>query len=284
MVKEKLMEKQPFKGKIAVIPGGSKGMGRATAKDFYLLGGSVCIIARGMEALKSAEEEVKKLKTDNSQFVEIISCDTTDMDKLTPLLTDFINKRGIPDYLFNFVGYAYAQYLEKLTLEDFKKNMDVNYYGQLVPTLILLPYLMKAKSGYISFTSSVSGYIGIMGYTTYTPTKFAILGLAEVLRNELKPYNVNISVLFPADVDTPGFAEENKSKPPECAIISEAAKLMIPEQIAEIFIESILKKKFEILPGKAKFLWKMKRLFPDLVRNITDSDYKKALKKTGRQI
>jgi len=148
----------------------------------------------------------------------------------------------------------------------------------------LLPYLMKAKSGYISFTSSVSGYIGIMGYTTYTPPKFAILGLAEVLRNELKPYNVNISVLFPADVDTPGFAEENKLKPPECAIISEAGKLMIPEQIADIFIESILKKKFEILPGKAKFLRKMKRLFPDLVRNITDSDYKKALKKTGRQI
>jgi len=273
MVKEKLMEKQPFKGKIAVIPGGSKGMGRATAKDFYMLGGSVCIIARGMDALKSAEEEV-----------EIISCDTSDMDKLTPLLTDFINKHGIPDYLFNFVGYAYAQYLEKLTLEDFKKNMDVNYYGQLVPTLILLPYLMKAKSGYISFTSSVSGYLGIMGFTTYTPTKFAILGLAEVLRHELKPYNVNISVLFPADVDTPGFAEENKLKPPECAIISEAGKLMIPEQIAEIFIESVLKKKFEILPGKAKLIRKMKRLFPDLVRNITDSDYKKALKKTGRQI
>ena len=121
MVKEKLIEKQPFKGKIAVIPGGSKGMGRATAKEFYMLGGSVCIIARGMDALKSAEEEVKKLKTNNSQFVEIISCDTTDMDKLTPLLTDFINKHGIPDYLFNFVGYAYAQYLEKLTLEDFKK-------------------------------------------------------------------------------------------------------------------------------------------------------------------
>ena len=282
MVKEKLMEKQPFKGKIAVIPGGSKGMGRATAKEFYMLGGSVCIIARGMDALKSAEEEVKKLKTDNSQFVEIISCDTTDMDKLTPLLTDFINKHGIPDYLFNFVGYAYAQYLEKLTLEDFKKIMNVNYYGQLVPTLILLPYLMKAKSGYISFTSSVSGYLGVMGYTTYTPTKFAILGLAEVLRNELKPYNVNMSVLFPADVDTPGFAEENKSKPPECAIISEAGKLMIPEQIADIFIESILKKKFYITPGKAKFLWKMKRLFPNLVNNILDKELRKARKQLGK--
>ena len=282
MAKKKLIKNQPFKGKIAVIPGGSKGMGRATAKEFYMLGGSVCIIARGMDALKSAEEEVKKLKTNNSQFVEIISCDTTDMDKLTPLLTDFINKHGIPDYLFNFVGYAYAQYLEKLTLEDFKKNMDVNYYGQLVPTLILLPYLMKAKSGYISFTSSVSGYIGIMGYTTYTPTKFAILGLAEVLRNELKPYNVNISVLFPADVDTPGFAEENKSKPPECAIISEAVKLMIPEQIAEIFIESILKKKFYITPGEAKFLWKMKRLFPNYVNNILDKELRKARKQLGK--
>ncbi|GAH58805.1 unnamed protein product [marine sediment metagenome] len=130
MVKEKLMEKQPFKGKIAVIPGGSKGMGRATAKDFYLLGGSVCIIARGMDALKSAEEEVKKLKTDNSQFVEIISCDTTDMDKLTPLLTDFINKHGIPDYLFNFVGYFYfsEKYYDQFTeeyMEHIKKDLEL---------------------------------------------------------------------------------------------------------------------------------------------------------------
>ena len=187
MAEEELIEKQPFKGKIAIIPGGSKGMGKESAKLFVEKGGSVCVIARGMEALKETETECNKLKSDDSQFVEIISCDTTDMDKLKPLITDFIDKHSIPDYLFNFVGYAYTQYIEKLTLEDFKKNMDVNYYGQLVPILIVLPYFMEAQKGHIVITSSGLGFLGYMGYATYVPTKFALVGLAEVLRNELLP-------------------------------------------------------------------------------------------------
>jgi len=120
MVENELIETQPFKGKLAIISGGSKGMGKVTAKLFVEKGGSVCIIARGMEALKEAEEEYNSLKSDESQFIEILSCDTTDMDKLKPLLTNFIDKHGVPDYLMNFVGYAYVNYLEKLTLEDFK--------------------------------------------------------------------------------------------------------------------------------------------------------------------
>ena len=237
MAKQELIEEQPFKGKLAIIPGGSKGMGKATARDFVQLGGSVCIIARGMEALKETEEECNKLKSDDSQFVEIISCDTTDMDKLKPLLTDFIDKHGLPDYLFNFVGYAYAQYIEKLSLEDFKKNMNVNYYGQLVPTLIVLPYFMDAKTGYITFTSSVAGFMAVMGYTTYVPSKFALVGLAEILRHELLPYNIKVSVLFPTDTDTPGLAEENKLKPEECKIISEVGTVMTAEEVAEVFID-----------------------------------------------
>jgi NAD(P)-dependent dehydrogenase (short-subunit alcohol dehydrogenase family) len=135
MAIEELMAQQPFKGKFAMIPGGSKGMGRATGKLFVQLGGSVCLIARGVDALKETQEECNKLKSEDSQFIEIISCDTTDMDKLKPLMTEIIDKHKVPDYLFNFVGYAFVQYLEKLTLEDFKRNMDLNYFQ--VNTLFL---------------------------------------------------------------------------------------------------------------------------------------------------
>lgn len=284
MTKKKIIRGNPLKGKIAIISGGSKGIGRATAKTFVRLGGSVCVIARGIDALKETQLECNALKLEESQSIEIISCDTTDMDKLETLLTDFISKFGIPDYLFNFVGYAYSQYLEKLKLQDFKKNMDLNYYGQLIPTLIILPYFMKEKKGYISFTSSVAGFLGVMGYTTYCPTKFALVGLAEVLRNELNPYNINISILFPLDTDTPGFRDENKLKPVECKIISEKGKIMKAEEVSEVFINAILQKKFEILPGKAKFFRKAMRLFPNMVRSTLDNDFKKALKKTGREI
>ena len=283
MSNEEMISQQPFKGKFAIIPGGSKGMGNATAKLFVQLGGSVCIIARGIEALKQTQEECNRLKAEDSQFIEIISCDTTDMDKLKPLISDVINKYKVPDYLFNFVGFAYVQYLEKLTLEDFKRNMNINYYGQLIPTLILLPYFLELKNGYITFTSSALGFMGFMGYATYAPSKYALFGLAEVLRHELLPYNIRVSILFPVDTDTPGFAEENKLKPPECAIISESGKLLTAGEVADTFIKGILEEHFEILPGEAAIQIKTMRENPDDMRGVFDMLYKRARRKTGKK-
>jgi len=284
MVNVELIAQQPFKGKFAIIPGGSKGMGKATAKLFVQLGGSICIIARGIDALNKTQDECIKLKSEESQFIEIISCDTTDIDKLKPLMTEVINKHKVPDYLFNFVGYAYVQYIEKLTFEDFKRNMDINYYGQLVPTLIILPYFLEGKQGHITFTSSIMGFMAIMGYTTYCPSKYALFGLAEILRHELLPYNIKISVLFPSDTDTPGFAEENKLKPEECKIISESGTVMTAEELAEVFIDGVLNELFEILTEEAAILIKDMRDNPDDMRGTFDRLYKRARRKTGRKI
>jgi 3-dehydrosphinganine reductase len=210
MAKAGRIKQQYFADKSVMITGGSQGIGLAVAKEVARLGGSVCIIAIG--DIEEAEKEVNLLLVNKSQFVESIFCDTTDLDKLEPLLHEYIERRGVPDYLFNFVGYAYPQYVENLRLDDFKRNMEVNYHGQLVPTLIVLPYYLKdRRGGYITYTSSVLGYLGIVGYTTYSPTKHAIVGLAESLRHELKPFSIRISVLYPPDTRTPGFERENET-------------------------------------------------------------------------
>ncbi|MHA1733025.1 MAG: SDR family oxidoreductase [Promethearchaeota archaeon] len=279
----KMAEKRPFSGKVAVVPGGSKGIGRATAEIFVKLGGSVLIIARNEDALKEAAEVISEAKRDDAQFVEYLSCDTTDMDKLKPLLEGFVERRGVPGYLINCVGYAYPQYVEKLTLDDFRRNMEVNYFGQLVPTLVLLPHFLQAGAGHIACISSAMGYLGFMGYATYAPSKFAIVGLMEVLRNELKPRGIGCSVVYPVDTQTPGFDKENESKPPECAMISEAGKLMTADEVGVEIVKGLLKNKFYILPGKAGFGWKMMRLFPKLVHWTFDGAYKKALKKLGKK-
>ncbi|MHA2366250.1 MAG: SDR family NAD(P)-dependent oxidoreductase, partial [Candidatus Hodarchaeales archaeon] len=91
MTKSKLLKKQPFAEKWAIICGGSKGIGKATAKEIVKLGGNVCIVARTLEALKKAEEEISEYKVRKIQKVEIISCDTTDQEKLKPLLIEFID-------------------------------------------------------------------------------------------------------------------------------------------------------------------------------------------------
>jgi len=282
---EQIVRKQTFRGKVAVIPGGSKGIGRAAAREFVMRGGSVCVIARGKDALKQTRAELESLRTQGAaQFVETISADTTDMKKLKPALEKFIKQKGVPDYLINCVGYAYPQYIEKMSLADFQKNMDINYYGQLVPILIMLPHFMKEKRGHIANVSSMMGYFGIMGYAAYAPTKFALVGLTEVLRHELKPYNIACSILYPPDTDTPGYEVENRTKPKECAIMSEKAKLMSADDVGAAFIEGIIKKRFSILPGEAGLIWRIFRHFPGLVRWIIDGDYTKARKRIGRKI
>lgn len=284
MTSKRLVKKQPFRGKSALICGASEGIGFATAKEIVKLGGSVCINARRKEKLEQAKTELESLKNNESQFIESISCDATDKDKLKPLIEEIIENHGVPDFLINLVGMALPNYVENYELDDFKKHMDVNYYGQLVPTLILLPYFMERRYGHIAFVASVAAYIGLIGYTAYTPTKAAIVGLAETLKNELSPYKIDISVIFPPDTDTSTFERENKLKPEECKIISERGGLLQPEEIAESFIEGILDKNFYITPGESGFMFWAKRHLPKLVFWILDRDLKKARKKLGKDI
>jgi len=175
-MKEKLIKKQPFKGKLALVCGGSRGIGKETAKLFVRLGGDVCIVARTLDMLKEAVEEIKKLKVNVNQIVELMSCDTSNLEQVDHLFNEFFKKFRIPDFLFNFVGISYPQYTDKFEFKDLKFHMDTNYYGQLIPIITILPHFLKKESGHIINMSSVAGFIGIMGYAGYTPTKFAIVG------------------------------------------------------------------------------------------------------------
>jgi len=284
MSKEKLMKKQPFKGKWAIISGGSKGIGKATAKIFVQLGGNVCIVARNLETLNNAAEEIKSLKAKENQLVEVISCDMSNMEQVERSFKDYIKEFGVPDYSFNIVGISYPNYTEKLTIEDYKFHMDTNFFGQLNSILTILPYYMERKEGHFINMSSLAGYIGLMGYAAYTPTKFAIVGLSEVLRNEYKQYNIKVSIVYPPDTDTFGLHEEAKTRPEELNIIAEKGGLMQPDEVAEIIIKGVLKEKFYIHAGSSKVYWRIMRLFPKLVHKFTDSDLKKARKKLGKKI
>ena len=284
MVKEKLIKKQPFKGKWAIISGGSKGIGKATAKLFVQLGGNVCIVARTLETLNDAYEEINSLKVNENQLVEVISCDMSNMEQVERLFKKHIKEFGVPDYLFNIVGISYPDYTDKLTIENYKFHMDTNFFGQLNPILTVLPYYMERKEGHFINMSSISGYIGLMGYAAYTPTKFAIVGLSEVLRNEYKQYNIKVSIVYPPDTDTFGLHEEAKSRPEELNIIAERGGLMQPDEVAEVIIKGVLKEKLYIHAGSSKIYWRLMRLFPKLVHKFTDSDLKKARKKMGNKI
>jgi len=276
--------KQHFSGKTAIISGGSKGIGKAVALEFVKAGGSVCIIARNKNDLKTASDEISNARIIDSQSVTTISCDTTDMKKLKPLIEAHIKKSGVPDYLMNFVGYAQPRYIQDYTIEDFKKNMETNYYGQLVPIIIVLPHFIKRRSGHIVTCSSLLGYLGMIGYATYCPTKFAICGLTEALRSELAPQGIRFSVLYPPDTQTPGFDNENRTKPAEVMIMSETGGLLDPGEVAQKLIKGIMQNKFYIHPGQSRLLWAIVRHAPNLAHKIMDGEFKKAKQRLSKKI
>lgn len=127
--------------------------------------------------------------------------------------------------------------------------MEVNYLGSVYPTRAVVTTMKERRMGRILFVSSQAGQIGLFGYTAYSPSKFALRGLAESLQMEvsrsafpvlyvgrrgnggreepavkgagvsllqIKPYNIYVTVAYPPDTDTPGLAEENKTKVSAC--------------------------------------------------------------------
>ena len=97
---------QPFQDRLVLIVGGSKGIGKETAKQVAQLGGNVCLVARQPEALAQAAAEVRSSAARPDQLVEVITADATDREDLAPKLTAFVAEHGLPDYLINAVGYA----------------------------------------------------------------------------------------------------------------------------------------------------------------------------------
>jgi 3-dehydrosphinganine reductase len=109
-------------------------------------------------------------------------------------------------------------------------------------------------SGRIVLVSSQAGQVGVFGYTSYCATKFALKGLAESLQMELARDNIYVTVAYPPDTDTPGFAEENKTKPIETQLINETSGVLSAEEVAKKIIASTQKGSFSCWFGINGFL------------------------------
>jgi 3-dehydrosphinganine reductase len=265
-----------FDGKLVLVTGGSKGIGLAFAETVAGLGAGVCLVARGAAGLDAAKATVERARKRPGQIVETLACDTTDLEALRPLLTGMVERHGTPHFLVNCVGFARPGYLEDLDIDVYRRHIEVNYFGQLHPILVLLPFMLRAGRGHIVNVSSVLGFMGILGYAAYCPSKYAVVGLTEALRSELAPRGIACSVAFPPDVDTPGYREENKTKPPECAEMSKRGGLVTARDVAADLARGIARSQFEILPGAAGRVRRLVRFLPGIVRAVTDRDLRKA--------
>jgi 3-dehydrosphinganine reductase len=135
--------------------------------------------------------------------------------------------------------------------------MDINYFGTLYPIKSVLPGMIKRGSGHITLISSIAGFLGAFGYSAYGATKYAVVGLADVLRVELKQYNIQVSLAYPPDTNTPQLLGEEPFKPPLTKMLAESnAKAVEPEVIADLIVKAIKKHKYLVIPpGDTKLLY-----------------------------
>ena len=268
-----------FNGKIVYVVGGSSGIGFSIARMLASEGSHVMIFARDRDRLEHASEQIASCRTSKPQRFSFMQMDVSSKEEVEAVMSEAVSQFGVPEVLVNSAGVARPLRFENITYEQFDQTMKINLYGTRNTISALLPH-MKKLGGYIVNISSMSGLIGIFGYTDYSASKFALIGFSEALRSELGPYGITVSVLCPPDTDTPGLQEENKTKPEETRAIAAKAKLMHPDEVARALIKGMKKHRFLIIPNfEARMIFMGKRLFPSIVEFLMNRDIRKVQKR-----
>ncbi|HUV91842.1 MAG TPA: SDR family oxidoreductase [Anaerolineales bacterium] len=237
-----------YKDKSVLITGGTSGIGLELARILAARGARLFLFARSQDNLNKT---INDLQTVQAGEYHGIPTDVSDANQVAKSVKQVIETAGVPDLLVNCAGAAHPGYVQDLDLEIFRWMMDVNYYGAVYVTKAILPGMIERKSGYIVNIASLAAVVGMYSYTAYGASKFALRGFSDALRMEMKPHGIQVSIVYPADVDTPQLTYENQYKPAELKQILKilpALDPIPPEQVARAIVGGIDRRKNVIIP------------------------------------
>jgi len=186
---------------IALITGAGSGLGLASA---------LRLAARGYHVygavLSEAEGETLRREAANRKVrVCPVRMDVTRQQHIDQVVSGLIQQEGRIDALVHFAGMGLRGFFEDLTMEEIRDVYDVNVFGIMALTKAVLPHMRQRRSGRIVITSSAAGRMGSMSISGYSSTKFAVEGFGECLMQEVRPFNIYVSLLEPGLIQTPHF-------------------------------------------------------------------------------
>jgi len=267
-------------GKIALVTGGSSGIGKAIACGLAGRGMDVWLVAQRQDLLTSARLEVETHRQNQTQKIDTVSADVSNLDQVQLAVEKVSEKSGPPNLLVNSAGVAHPGYVQELDINIFNWMMEVNYFGTVYMTKEVLRVMLTKGSGYIVNISSMAGIISVIGYTAYGASKFAIKGFSDALRQEMKLHGIGVSLVLPSDTDTPQLEYENKIKPPETKALGSMTGSMTADEVAKVTLSGIERGRYMIIPGlEGKVLYHLNGLLGLGINPIIDYLIADAVKK-----
>jgi len=190
-----------IKDKVIIVTGASSGIGEATAREFGREGAKVVLAARRVERLESLAQEIMQMNSGAEALA--VQVDLTKLEDIQKLIDETITRFSRVDVLVNNAGFGRLDWLENLDpVKDIQAQFDVNVLGVIQTTRQVLPVMMKQRSGHIINMCSMAGLVGTPTYTIYAATKHAVHGFSESLRREVKPWGIDVSMIYPGGVKT----------------------------------------------------------------------------------
>ena len=189
-------------GKVAIVTGASKGIGRATVE---------ALLARGAAVAGWARTAPEGLAHDRFQF---FACDVQDEHSITEALTNTLREFGPEIHvLVNNAGLGIMGEVDGFKTEDWKTMFDTNVLGTFLCTRAVLPQMKQQKQGHIVNVASLAGTAGTAGMAGYCATKFAVRGFSDALFKELRPAGIRVTCVMPGSVETHFNGNEPGAEP-----------------------------------------------------------------------
>lgn len=219
---------QSLNGKVALVTGAGKGIGKATAIALAQEGVHIALLARTENDLLNVKKELDAFGVKTAYA----TADVSSIDEVNKAIEKLKNELGSVDILINNAGTGkFGKFLE-LEPEEWKRIIDVNLMGVYYVTRAVLPQLIEKNGGDIINISSTAGQKGAPVTSAYSASKFGLIGLTESLALEVRKHNIRVTALTPSTVATELAYKENLTD-------GNPEKVMQPEDLAEFIVAQL---------------------------------------------
>ena len=257
--------------KVAIVMGASSGIGKATALELASHGYVVYLAARRAERLT----EVARLCADRGAQARVVPTDVTIEEQVQELVKKAVDEFGRVDVMVNNAGYGIHARMHETTDDQMRRILDVNYFGVFYGCRAAAPVMIRQGSGHIFNVSSVIGKRGTPFNGAYCATKFAVCGLTDCLRVELREHGVWVTCVCPGLTESEFFDKVEGGSAHKSTVYKSLRTLQPAEHVARKIVASIGRDKPELVfTAGGKFLVLVAALWPRLTDRMMKAYYR----------